>query len=114
MVTEDGPFRDSSARIAAMISMRLLVVANSPPEISFSRRPERRMAPQPPGPGFPEQAPSLKISACGRFAMRDSGDQRAGHVELDVLAGHRDLLDRDRIARFERRDHFRSEEHTSE
>src|ERR1051326_1740714 len=106
MVTDDGLFRDSNARIAAIISMRLLVVANSPPEISFSRRPERRMAPQPPGPGFPEQAPSVKISTCGRFAMRDSGDQRAGNVELDVLAGHRDFLDTDRVARLERRDHI--------
>jgi len=38
--------------------MRLLVVAASPPDSSFSCAPERRIAAQPPGPGLPEQAPS--------------------------------------------------------
>ena len=42
--------------------MRLLVVAFSPPDNSFSWPPLRRIAPQPPGPGFPEQAPSVKMS----------------------------------------------------
>src|SRR5438128_11895514 len=48
--------------MAAIISMRLLVVAGSPPDSSRSRFPIRRMAPQPPGPGFPLHAPSVKIS----------------------------------------------------
>ena len=39
-------------RIAASSSIRLLVVSGSPPEISFSRAPERITAPQPPGPGI--------------------------------------------------------------
>src|ERR1700757_5046446 len=46
--------------ITAINSMRLLVVALAPPEISLSCAPLRRMAPQPPGPGLPEQAPSVK------------------------------------------------------
>ena len=33
-----------------------------PAERSFSRAPERSTAPQPPGPGFPRHAPSVKIS----------------------------------------------------
>ena len=40
MVTVDGFFSDSSARIAAIISMRLLVVAFSPPDNSFSWLPD--------------------------------------------------------------------------
>src|SRR3954454_11491141 len=42
--------------------MRLLVVSASPPESSRSRPSQRRMAPQPPGPGLPEQAPSVWTS----------------------------------------------------
>jgi hypothetical protein len=45
--------------IAAVSSIRLFVVTGSPPEISFSRPLKRRTAAQPPGPGFPEQAPSV-------------------------------------------------------
>ena len=47
----------------AVISMRLLVVLASPPESSFSYTfcavRNRRIAPQPPGPGLPLQAPSV-------------------------------------------------------
>src|SRR5258708_18980542 len=57
-----GFFSASSALIAAISSMRLFVVILSPPQISFSCFPERRIAPQPPGPGLPLQAPSVKIS----------------------------------------------------
>src|SRR4051812_13424741 len=60
--TRQGRFSASSARIAASISMRLLVVRDSPPDSSFSCGPERMIAPQPPGPGLPLQAPSVKIS----------------------------------------------------
>ncbi len=58
-------FSASSAEIAAINSMRLLVVWASPPFNSFSTSPKRRIAPQPPGPGFPEQAPSVKMITCG-------------------------------------------------
>jgi hypothetical protein len=60
-VTVQGRFSACRARIAAIISMRLLVVSGSPPENSFSCGPERTIAPQPPGPGLPLQAPSVKI-----------------------------------------------------
>ena len=56
--------------MAAISSMRLLVVARSPPEISFSCAPERRIAPQPPGPGLPLHAPSVKISTAGALTSR--------------------------------------------
>lgn len=42
--------------------MRLLVVCAEPPESSFSFTPYRSTAPQPPAPGFPLHAPSVKIS----------------------------------------------------
>src|SRR5208282_2332373 len=54
--------RLSSAAIAAIISMRLLVVSFSNPDNSFSRPFQRSTAPQPPGPGLPLQAPSVKIA----------------------------------------------------
>ena len=44
---------------AAMYSIRLFVVCASPPLSSFSRVPKARIAPHPPTPGFPEQAPSV-------------------------------------------------------
>src|SRR5690606_18189839 len=60
--TRQGRLSASSAMIAAVSSMRLLVVAGSPPESSFSVVPSRSRAAQPPGPGLPRQAPSVKIS----------------------------------------------------
>ena len=48
--------------MAAVSSMRLFVVSASPPDSSFSKPPQRSMAAQPPGPGLPRQAPSVKIS----------------------------------------------------
>jgi len=58
--TSTGRVRLSNAWIAAISSIRLLVVAvASPPRISFSRPPYRNTAPQPPGPGFPLHAPSV-------------------------------------------------------
>jgi hypothetical protein len=47
--------------IAAINSMRLFVVSASPPASSRSFSPVRNSAAQPPGPGFPRQAPSVKI-----------------------------------------------------
>lgn len=60
-VTRQGCFRALSPSMAASSSMRLLVVIGSPPESSFSCPLYRRIAPQPPGPGVPEQAPSVKL-----------------------------------------------------
>ena len=40
-------------------NMRLLVVAASPPDSSRRCVPYKSTAPQPPGPGLPEQAPSV-------------------------------------------------------
>src|SRR6516162_2442203 len=57
-----GRFSASSAAMAAISSMRLLVVAPSPPLSSRSCGPARSTAPQPPGPGLPLQAPSVKMS----------------------------------------------------
>ena len=57
--TRQGRFSAFSASMAAVSSMRLLVVAVSPPQISRSCSPKIRIAPQPPGPGFPRQAPSV-------------------------------------------------------
>src|ERR1700733_14047907 len=71
MVTEDGFFSAFNPSITAVISMRLLVVAASPPDNSFSCAPMRRIAPQPPGPGFPEQAPSVKSSTLFMVARPD-------------------------------------------
>src|SRR6266704_2406648 len=45
--------------MAAINSMRLLVVWASPPLSSRVWPPHCRIAPQPPGPGLPEQAPSV-------------------------------------------------------
>ena len=59
----------SNAAIAAIISMRLLVVSGAPPDISRSFPRQRKMAPQPPGPGFPRHAPSVNISTASRFAI---------------------------------------------
>jgi hypothetical protein len=59
--TSHGSFSAFSASIAAISSMRLLVVSASPPDSSLRVPLKRRIAPQPPGPGLPEQAPSVKI-----------------------------------------------------
>ncbi len=60
-----GDFSASSAEIAAISSMRLLVVSSSPPFSSLRCWPACKMAPQPPGPGLPEQAPSVWITTFG-------------------------------------------------
>ena len=57
--TTQGSFSADSAAMTPVSSMRLLVVWASPPESSFLNFPYWRMAPQPPGPGLPEQAPSV-------------------------------------------------------
>src|SRR3954454_7977283 len=60
--------------------MRLLVVSGSPPESSRSRPSQRRMAAQPPGPGLPEQAPSVWTSTT---PSSDSGEA-IGRDPLDA------------------------------
>src|SRR5687768_3269534 len=58
-VTAQGRLSACSAWITAINSMRLLVVSLSPPYSSFSVAPDFINTPQPPGPGFPLQAPSV-------------------------------------------------------
>ena len=64
-MTRQGCFRALKPSMAASSSMRLLVVIGSPPESSFSIPLYRKTAPQPPGPGLPEQAPS--VNSCTSF-----------------------------------------------
>jgi hypothetical protein len=68
--TVTGRFSASSAAIAAINSMRLLVVCASPPESSFSTPLKVRIAPQPPGPGLPEQAPSVRLRPYRRSSLQ--------------------------------------------
>src|SRR5216117_4001271 len=65
MSTRHGRLRASRAAIAAVSSIRLLVVWISPPFNSLTFPPQARIAPQPPGPGLPEQAPSVWMMTCG-------------------------------------------------
>src|SRR6202043_505569 len=67
--TRHGRLSASSAEIAAISSMRLLVVWASPPLSSLTWSPDSRIAPQPPGPGLPEQAPSVWMTTLGISAM---------------------------------------------
>src|SRR5690606_18945484 len=59
--TVQGRLRALSASMAAVSSILLLVVSCSPPHNSLVLSPYCRIAPQPPGPGLPEQAPSVWI-----------------------------------------------------
>lgn len=61
-ITRQGSLRAESPVITPRSSIRLLVVAESPPEISFSMPLYLRTTPKPPGPGLPLQAPSVNIS----------------------------------------------------
>ena len=102
--TGHGRLSASSAAIAAISSMRLLVVCASPPFSSFSWSPKARIAPQPPGPGLPEQAPSVWMTTCG-----------SRHARLDAVVAHaRDRLVEAQLAEiFERilRPHQRARRH---
>jgi hypothetical protein len=82
--------------MAAVYSMRLLVVAGSPPERSIGSPPPggTTIAAQPPGPGLPLHAPSVQTSASpGRAstgvsaigALRRRG-RRAGGIRRERLA----------------------------
>src|SRR5690242_9094272 len=83
--TRQGRFSASSPLIAAMSSIRLLVVSASPPEISRSFSPIRRSTAQPPGPGFPRHAPSVNIFTSG--SSLTSGNELARELE-DHALGH--------------------------
>src|SRR4051812_44198729 len=75
MTTTSGPGFASSARRTAVSSMRLFVVSNSPPlswcvgEVAHA---------QPPGPGFPLHAPSVKTRGGA-----ESGIGPAWQVRID-------------------------------
>src|SRR3954467_13171790 len=83
--------------------MRLLVVSGSPPESSRSRPSQRRIAAQPPGPGLPEQAPSVWTStttsssgsgeAIGRDPLDAAVEAELAQVLARVLGLHQGTLD---------------------
>src|SRR5471030_3118427 len=60
--TAHGRLSALSASMTSCNSMRLLVVFSAPPKISFSAPSATISAPQPPTPGLPLHAPSVKIS----------------------------------------------------
>src|SRR5437868_14061004 len=82
-VTLQGRFSASRPLIAASNSIRLLVVSGSPPDSSRSLSPMRSNTPQPPGPGLPRHAPSVKISTCTNSLT--SGDELARQLEDHAL-----------------------------
>src|SRR5690606_34237780 len=93
--TAQGRVRALSASMAAVSSILLLVVSASPPFNSLRCRPNCRIAPQPPGPGLPEQAPSvwmITLSAMRR-ALQDM-ELAEQAVMVDGLMGfmHPDLF----------------------
>src|SRR5258708_30083639 len=86
--TRQGRLSASNAAIAAISYMRLLVVWGSPPLSSLTRSPNARIAPQPPGPGLPEQAPSVWMTTCGSLKIAC----RSGSCIDPVVAYARDGL----------------------
>src|SRR5690606_36679478 len=83
--TVQGRERALSASMAAVSSMRLLVVSASPPLNSLRCRPNCRMAPQPPGSGLPEQAPSIRMTTRSvTSGSRREVTQYLGDVEGDA------------------------------
>ena len=69
-----------TAVMTAVSSMRLLVVSRSPPDSSFWWGPYIRMAPHPPGPGLPEQAPSVYRVTVFKAVPPRPGPQRDGRT----------------------------------
>jgi hypothetical protein len=102
-LTRHGFLSAFSASIAAISSMRLLVVRASPPDSSRSLPPERRIAPQPPGPGLPLHAPSVKISTSA--AARHQATSSRGSLKVMRSGCARPFLG-DLEALGERVDHF--------
>ena len=76
--------------IAAISSMRLLVVSGSPPdELALLVAHAQQHAPSRPGPGLPRHAPSVNISTSGSSVT--SGDELARQLEdhpLGRVVGH--------------------------
>src|SRR3954462_1035240 len=79
-LTRHGRFSASSPFIAAISSMRLLVVSGSPPDSSRSLSPMRSSTPQPPGPGLPRQAPSVNSSTSGSSVREQLARQLEDHA----------------------------------
>src|SRR3954447_17848465 len=77
--TRHGRFSASSPLMAAISSMRLLVVSGSPPASSLSLSPMRSSTPQPPGPGLPRQAPSVNSSTSGGSVREQLARQLEDH-----------------------------------
>src|SRR6476619_1902388 len=77
--TRHGRLSASRPLIAAISSIRLLVVSGSPPDSSRSLPPVRRSTPQPPGPGLPRHAPSVNISISGSSVREQLSGQFEGH-----------------------------------
>ncbi len=69
-LTSHGSFKALSASIQAVSSIRLFVVSRSPPDNSFLFPLYWSTAPQPPGPGLPEHAPSVYINTCFIFITK--------------------------------------------
>src|SRR3954471_16682145 len=89
--TRQGRFSASSPRIAAINSMRLLVVSGSPPASSRSLLPVRSSTAQPPGPGLPRHAPSVNISTSGSAVREELTGQLEDHAlgrVIDLFLRH--------------------------
>ena len=81
-IKEEKQLQDEAAWIAAINSIRLFVVSGSPPDNSRSSPRHRISAPQPPAPGLPLQAPSVKISTCDFSLMGTRRDRGSEHHSL--------------------------------
>src|SRR3569623_52353 len=86
IATVHGRLSASSPAMAAISSMRLLVVRVSPPYRSFSVPLLRSTTPHPPGPGLPRQAPSVYISTTSAML-----DLTGGGLHHFAAAGERPL-----------------------
>src|SRR5579883_2360501 len=99
-ITRQGRFSASRALVAAVSSIRLLVVAGSPPESSRSTPRKRRIAAQPPGPGLGLQPPSVQISttwapsseAIGPLVPRLQVKAQPAQIFERVLARHQRVV----------------------
>src|ERR1700676_5026650 len=88
--TAQRRFRAPKPPIAAINSMRLLVVAGSAPETSLRSAPATSKAAQPPGPGLPRHAPSVNISTSVMAARLRSWTHFGGglrRADQHALAG---------------------------
>src|SRR5690606_23745509 len=91
--TLQGRVRALSASMAAVSSILLLVVSGAPPFNSLRCCPNCRMAPQPPGPGLPEQAPSvwmMTVSAMDRPPVDMELAGKAARLGFDMGLFHAD------------------------